>query len=374
MAINILLKQKLVLFLELLKQYKISIMKCQLAFLLTFLLSYTYAFSQDAPHWTKSSWRDSQYPSDSYLTGFSRDVKSDDETLSKATERVQDMARANLSKNVITEIQSVSESYAQSVEYGGNERLKKTFENKVKSESDAKINGVSVKSYYNENNDYMYAFAYASRDKVISYYKSKISGDIQKIESIMRSAQEFAGKSEKGEAEKEYEKCIPLFAGITYAQGLLQAVDKNASDSTGLFLSRSLELHKKLIHKLSEVQGTYICLSCSAVLFDDKTDILENKLKAAFADADCVFTSDTAKADFLIAVEASAREYNNAYNTYFSYVDANVDIKKAYNGEQIYQDEITQKGGSTKSYKSAAGGAYEDIIDKIAKKLMDKIK
>ncbi|MEA2113668.1 MAG: hypothetical protein U9P63_03385, partial [Patescibacteria group bacterium] len=64
----------------------------------------------------------------------------------------------------------------------------------------------------------------------------------------------------------------------------------------------------------------------------------------------------------------------NAYNTWFSYVDAAVDIKKAYNGEQIYQDEITQKGGSTKSYKSAAGEAYDDIIDEIAEELIDKIK
>lgn len=338
------------------------------------LFSCTAVFSQNAPHWTKSAWRDSQYPSEKYLKGFSRDVKSNDETLSKATERVQDLARANLSKNVITEIQTVSESYAKSVEYGGNERLKKSFENKVKAETDAEINGVSVKSYYNKKNDYLYAFAYARRDKVINYYKSKISGNIQKIESLMRSAGEFAGKSEKGEAEKEYEKCIPLFAAISYAQGLLQAVDKNASDSTGLLMSRSLELHSDLMHKLSEIQGTYICLNVQADLFENKTDKIEKKLKAALADADCIFTSDTAKADFLISVEASAREYNNAYNTYFSYVDAGVDIKKAYNDEQIYEDEITQKGGSTKNYKSAAGEAYEDIIDKIAEKLLENIK
>lgn len=122
------------------------------------------------------------------------------------------------------------------------------------------------------------------------------------------------------------------------------------------------------------MKDTYIHLDCSASVFDEETDVLEDKLKAALADNECAFTRDTARADFLISVDATAREYNHAYNTYFSYVDARVDIKKAYNEEQIYQDEISQKGGSTKSYTYAAKEAYEDIIDKIKDKFLNNIK
>lgn len=203
-------------------------------FIIFLLISAISLHAQNTPQWTKNSWRANQYPADEYLKGFSQDVKSGDEKLSEVTERVKDLARASLSKNVITQIQSVSESYVQSVETGGNESIKKTFENAVKAETDAKINGVEVKSFYNKKNDYVYAFAYAKRNDVISYYKSTIRSNIQKIESLMQLAEEFSRKSEKSEAVKHYEQCIPLFAKINYAQGLLRAVDKNAGDSEGL--------------------------------------------------------------------------------------------------------------------------------------------
>jgi len=343
-------------------------------FLFTFLLLNSVVYSQNEPHWTKDTWRASQYPSNTFLTGYSVDIKSDEEKLSAATERLKDLARANLSKNVITEINSVSQSYAQSVEYEENEKLKKIFENTVKAETDAIINGLSVKSFYNEKNNYLYAFAFARRDDVTRYYKAKISNNIQQIESIMQSADVFAGKSEKRNAEIEYEKCIPLFAEITYAQGLLQAVDRNAGDSTGLSMTKSLNLHSELVHKISEVQSTYIFMTCASQLFDEKTAKLEKRLKAVLAEHGCVFTADTIKADFLISVDASAREFNYTFNTYFSYVDANVNIKKAYNFDEVYQDEISQKGGSTKSYIYAAEEAYDNIIDELANKMMNMIK
>ena len=343
-------------------------------FIIFLLITAISLHSQSVPHWTKDSWRETQYPADEYLTGFSQAVKSGDEKLSKATENVKNLARTNLSKNVITHIQSVTESYVQSVETGGDESIKETFENEVKAETDAEINGVKVKSYYNEKDDYLYAFAYVKREKVISYYESKINSNIQKIESLMQSAESFSKKSEKSKATKEYEKCIPLFAKINYAQGILRAVDKNAVDSAGLRMQKSIKLHKEFVHKLSEVKDTYIYLDCSASVFDEETDELEHKLKAALAGNECSFTGDTAQADFLISVDATAREYNQAYNTYFSYVDARVDIKKAYNGEQIYQDKISQKGGSTQSYTSAAKEAYEDIIKEIKDKLLNNIK
>ena len=55
-------------------------MNYHLTILLSLLLTCSIAFAQNDPHWTKSEWRDNQYPSETYLTGYSRDVKSNDET------------------------------------------------------------------------------------------------------------------------------------------------------------------------------------------------------------------------------------------------------------------------------------------------------
>ncbi len=326
--------------------------------------------AQKTPNWTKASYRSAKYPAATFITGYAHDIKSKDESIADATERIKNMATGNLAKNIITTIKTVSKNHTQSIEYKNNEELKQTFESQTQSETNAQINGIKTLEYHNPKTDHLYAFAYANRYEVIGYYKANINMHLQQIKGFISAAKEFARTSEKIEAEKEYLKTIPLFAKIEYAQGLLLALDKNANESS-VKIKESTELRNSVVQALSELkQGIYVHIDVSASLFGTSTDLLENKLKAELAVNKCSFVQEKSKADWLITIIASSRKGSNAHGLFFSYVDATISLKKAYNNKHVYQDEIKQKGGSGNGFKPAAKKAFESIAPKIAKNLL----
>lgn len=342
--------------------------------LLAVLMLSMNAYSQNTPFWIESSWRQTNYPADGYLTGFAQDVKANNETVAQAEERVKTLAAGYLAKNVIATIQTVSDAYSRSVEYGSNESIQKTFETQTRAETDATINGIKTDSYYDAKNNYVYAFSYVNRYEVIGYYKAQINMLIQQIEGYIAAAAQFKEKAENLKAEAEYNKTIPLFAKIEYAQGLLTAIDKNVDDS-GLQMQKSVALRNNVVQALADLeQGISIFIRCNAQLFGTATPLLENKLKAQLAENNCSFVADSTQADWLIIIDAKAEEYNNAYNTFYSYVNATISLEKRYNRQQVYHDEIRQKGGSAKDYNDAATKAYNDIASKISEQILTYIK
>lgn len=342
--------------------------------LIVFILLSFCTFSQNEPFWVESSWRQINYPNESYLTGFAQDVKANNETVAQAEARVKTLAAGYLAKNVIATIQTVSDSYSRSVEYGSNESIQKTFETQTKAETDATINGIKTECYYDAKNNYVYAFSYANRYEVIGYYKAQINMLIQQIEGNIAAAAQFKEKAETVKAEAEYNKTIPLFAKIEYAQGLLTAIDKNVDDS-GLQMQKSVVLRNNVVQALADLeQGISIFIWCNAQLFGTSTHLLENKLKAQLTENNCSFVADSTQADWLIIIDANAEEYNNAYNTFYSYVNATVSLEKRYNRQQVYHDELKQKGGSAKDYNDAATIAYNDIAIIITEQLIKFLK
>lgn len=341
---------------------------------LVLVLSTLGSIAQNAPLWVESEWRQANYPNSSFLTGFAQDVKNSNETVAKATERVKNLAKGNLAGNVLSTIHSVAESYIQSVEYGNNEKIQKTFETQTKAETNATINGIKVDSYYNPQSNYVYAFAYSNRNEVIGYYKAQINMHIQQIEGFIASALQLSEQAEKIKAETEYNKTIPLFAKIEYAQGLLTAIDKDA-DENGLQIQKSIALRNKVVQSLTELgQGTTLFILCNAQLFTAPTNLLESKLKAQLATSKYNFVNDSALADWLVIIEAKAEEHNDINQTFFSYVNATVKLTKRYNNQLVYQDELKEKGGSAINYNDAAKKAYAEIAHKINEQLIKYIK
>lgn len=341
--------------------------------LITFMLLTLVGFSQNKPLWVESAWRQANYPSSNFLTGFAEDVKGSDETVAKATERAKNIAAENLARNIVSTIHSVSKSYTQSVEYGDNEKLQKTFEAQTKSETDATINGIKVDSYYDEKNNYVYAFAYVNRYEVIGYYKAQISMHIQQIEGYIATAEAFKQKAEIAKAEAEYNKTIPLFAKIEYAQGLLTAVDKNA-DETSLQIQKGIGLKNKVVQALSDLkQGISVLINYSADMFGTTTYALEDKIKAELSQNNCHFVYEQEQADWIITIDAKARQYNEMYGTYYAYVDATLNIERGYNHQHVYQNSFEQKGGSMRNFNDAATKAYTDIAPKIAGQILKYI-
>lgn len=158
------------------------------------------------------------------------------------------------------------------------------------------------------------------------------------------------------------------------------------------------------------------CVLCTADLFGEPYTKLEKKVKNALTASGCTITKDSLAADYMIRIEAKAREYGNeklenevrnelsvsgtavtndsvtsesinieatareysqtkvgGKNVYCAYVDATITIEDNAKGQIIYEDEVSAKGVHTMNYTEAAREGYKSISNIIGEALKDKL-
>lgn len=333
-----------------------------------FILIVNKAYCQKDPAWLMESWRSEQYPSNVFITGFSQDGINKNETVAEATERVKNFARANLSESILSSVQSVNESYSESVMAGNNESVSETFKSNIQVTTDLELNGIKIETF--TKNNMVYAFAYANKYEIIGFYKANLNMQIQQIEGFINTAQELENNHEKKKAKDEYSKALPVFEEIAKSQGILSAVDKNITDED-LKMQKTMDLYNEVIQaNVRLTQAILVYITSDEDLFGEKTDEIENGLKAILAENNCSFTTEEEKADWKIDIKATSREFNYSNKVYFSYIDAQVRLFKAPSDKHVYQNEFEKKGAHSKSYKEAARKALNEISNPIAEKLL----
>jgi len=327
--------------------------------------------AQKEPAWLMQSWRTEQYPSNVFITGFAQDDKNSNETLAEATERLKDLARTNLSESILASVKSVSDNYIQSITEDGSETFTEKFQYETQITTDLEINGIRVEAYSKDN--IVYGFAYANKYEIIGYYKANLNMFVQQIEGFISTAKELEEQREKNKARTEFNKTLPIFTEVTKAQGILSAVDKNATEDD-LKMEKTMKLYNEIVQANARLeQGIYVYIVTNEDIFGEKTMAIENHLKGILAENGCSFTKDKDVADWKVKINASSREYNYSNNVYFSYVDAKVELFKAPSDKHVFQDEFSYKGAHSKSYNAAAGKAYTEVSKPISEKILNWI-
>lgn len=130
--------------------------------------------------------------------------------------------------------------------------------------------------------------------------------------------------------------------------------------------------------RIAELEhGTTYCVLCTADFFGKPYPNLENVVKGELSAYGCNFTTDPAAADYVIRIEASAREYNKANVTgttvFFAFVDATLSIDKNVTGQRIFEDEISVKGSHTESFEEAARDGFKKASKEISNLLKENI-
>ena len=127
---------------------------------------------------------------------------------------------------------------------------------------------------------------------------------------------------------------------------------------------------QKIKSRLAELKyATKVYLSCNADIFGKSYPRLGNELKGALASDGCSFSDDPEDADWDIRINCTAEEYNKmttgGVDSYLSYVNAVIVIRKVAASQQIYEDEVAVKGGHNFGYNEAAKAAYKNIKEKL---------
>ena len=128
------------------------------------------------PDWVNSNFRSMLYPKEQFLTGFTfqTNVSRVDNSL---IEKAIGDSKTRLVESIFVNVQSQSIHHV--METG--DAFTESFDNFIKSSSEADLVGLNVETYFDQENTTLYAFSYADRQEMIDFYKYRISGSTKDI-------------------------------------------------------------------------------------------------------------------------------------------------------------------------------------------------
>ena len=343
-------------------------MKTTTYLLALLLFSLTLYGQGKAPAWINGSSREMEYPASSYYTGFAAAAIGSGESVETATERSTRIAKGELAEKIRVKIASQKTLESQSIGTGKGEQLREKFTSATSTEAQAEIVGVKVQTYYDKSGKKVYAFAYASRRELASYYKSNMSINIGQIESLMKTAQDLEASGEKAKARRQLEAAKPIFAKVRYAQDLLTAVNVNATPAD-LQQQKIENLYNQLVQMQARLaQGVYVYVESDERNFAKLTMVIENQLMAVLAKKGCSFVLSPLQADFQLYIIAATRRHSDYEGFVTCYANVRVNLVDTRKKKSVFKDEFSQKGvASTK--ENAGRLALEDAVPVIANKI-----
>lgn len=320
-----------------------------------FLLVGIFASAQDYPsEWVK-------YTSD----GFFHDIES-----AATKQNALELARTNLARQIQVKVKEVSQMDKNVIDGRSNILYRST----KSLSTDVDMNLSETKSYYNDTKEKFYVLVYIDKVAARTFYENEIKMLISKANNALTIADNYIGSGFKQKAKAELEKAQQLFNDAVKPFFWLNVfgIDDYRIQN---YLSKVNEQEQIIKQRLSELEyGTTYCVVCEADLFGKRYVKLGNEVKGELAASGCNFVDDSANADIVIRIQASARKYNEFQGAYFTYIDAAVTIDKTATGQRIFEDEISKKGAHTLSYDEAARDGYKQTTKELIKILKQNIK
>lgn len=356
--------------------------KIILTTLVCWAMSAVSAFAQMPPTWSDYDMRQLEYPDSEYFTGYAEGAPMSGERQEVATQRLKDAARVEAVSTIRVHItnQSTNDLISQQLSNMEGEfwNVMNTFTSSTTTSVDMKIPGLQIDAWRNPQTGSIYAFAYVKKSTLIRQLEKQITVALTKLEMSLDQVDQLIATGQKLQARSAAEKALPLFAEVDEAQKLLAAVDADATEET-LMLNETRQLQQRLMAMVAHLKNALtICIQCDASIFGTNYPTLSSTLQGHLSKLGCNFVSDPSVADWVVVIQASAREYSTVLTgniaTYFVYVDATISVLKTVTNQLVYEDMLTEKGGHTHNYHQAAREAYRYLTPKICKAVEEQVK
>lgn len=345
-----------------------SLKKITLLLLLTIFLFNNQIFTQKEPLWTKSAWRETNYPSNEFFIGYQMGNKRSNETLEVAKNRISKEAQALLSESIIVNIQSTKTTKTSSAVKKDSEEIASEFESAIQTFSNIELIGIKNEVYNDSKSEIIYALSYIKKAELIEYYKRQLSLNVNQIEVFVKTTQNLTDNSEKVKAKEEIEKAKTTFANVRYIQTMLTVFgnDININELEQKKIDELYNLVSQISAALS--QAIYIFVESKEDLFGEKVNIVSNKLKSELSQNGCSFVANKTEADYILKINVTTRLSNTTDAFVFCYADTKVELYDNHKQKVVYGDEISQKGGSDTKDK-AGRKAMNDVVSVVIGKI-----
>ncbi|MBQ6082819.1 MAG: hypothetical protein IJK92_00485 [Bacteroidales bacterium] len=307
-----------------------------------------------------------KYTSDRYF----HDIES-----ASSKQTALDLSRTNLARQIQVKVQEQSQIDKQAV----NGKTSVLYSSQKNFSTDVDMDLAQTQSYYDESASKYYVITYINRQEACNYYENDVKMFVSNVNNIIAIADNYINTGFKSKAKDELQRALDMFDGRIGKPFFWMNVFGLDEYEIRQYLNKVNKLEQTVKSKLADLEyGTTYCIVCTADNFGRKYFKLQNEIKGDLSESGCNFVDDPNTADYVIYIDAAAREYNKVetgnVTAYHSFVDAAIAIDKVATNQRIYEDEISVKGSHTLSFDEAGRDGYKKIRKEISKMLKENIK
>lgn len=339
--------------------------------------------SQDTPPmWVDNAWRAASYPRETYIIGFVQGEVQANEASETTHQRLKRQAQAEAIANIQTSVEHVSSMMSRSDQQMGTmgytEIVTEVFQTSTTTRSSFKdIPNLAVESWQNTKTNEVFAFAWVKKSELSKHLQRQINRLLTRAEINVEETHELICKGEKVEARKTITQSVEYLQELAEYQHIIEIIDGNIVPED-ILLNESIVLKKQIIQLYRELEnGIYIFV-------DSKCDILGKtypnfiqQVKEELSNLGCSFTSNLQQADWIIHIDGTTRNMNQAQVAGFVayFVEANISLRitKANTQQTIFEGVWTEKGSHTNNDYEAALNAYDKLTNVVTRKITETI-
>lgn len=315
-----------------------------------------------------------KYTRGEYLFDIQSDIKNISESENEIKNRLADASRVNVAKQIKLKI----DDNARLVTVSNNGHTNKSYIASTQFSTNLDMKLVETRTYYNAQTNEAFAVAFIEKGRACRYYENEYFQLINAIESAFIIANNYIQTGYKEKAKTELQAKEKQIQDIEEVLFWLNIFDFS-SEQLSQFQIRKSNAEQQLKQTIADLQHSLtIYLECNAQISGVNYPKLQNELKGIIAKEGCSFTTDKSQADYVIVIEACNDEgFENVIagmKSYFTYISASIVIDKVATSQRIYEDELTVKGGHTRSISEAAKAGYKEVQKRLGNIITDNVK
>jgi len=318
------------------------------------------------PDWVK-------YTNEGYFFDIESGSESQQMDEAKFRNDLLDLARANLSKQIQVKVEEVSQLDKTAV----NGETDIQYSSTRRFTTDLNLKLAKTENHTDISSGMVFVIAYINKQETCQYYENELQMLLSETDNAFQIAENYVQQGFKPKAKSELQQAL---SELDSAEEIFFWLNIFGMPKPLLqqHLNRVHHAEQSLKTRIAELEhSTAYCVLCTADNFGEPYPNLENEIKGELSASGCNFTNDTIAADYVIRIEAAAREFNktNVAGTlvYFVFVDATLSIEKNVTKQRVFEDEISEKGSHTMGFKEASREGYKTISKKISELLKENL-
>lgn len=310
-------------------------------------------------------WKD--FTSVGYIYSIEEDQKDSKTSQSVFIEQLLNQARLNVAKQVNVSIVDKSDLVKTSL----NGITDINYFSHTTFTTDVSMRLLKTDTEYSSASGKGYAIAYLDKQELRDYWSKEANRILSEHETDLSNAERMIALGYKERAKEALEKLKANLSQYKLEEPLVWLeLSSYPSVQYKALVDRYAGIIKKVEDTLLSLgHDIKIFLDYKSDLFGEEYPATLNQLSAKLSSEDRSFVDDPLDADWIVKIDAKAREGqqstlgNNV--VFYAYVDVTVTIIKVSTTQTIYKDSFSVKDGDTRGYKQAASQSFQGLASQL---------